>query len=99
MNMVVPGAAYFAALSRRLNSTCSNSTAPSETIGMSVARSSCTAGCRRILRGRPDFGGGPQRRADDLREVVRRELRRHRAGFELGHVEEIGNETIEPLGF
>ena len=37
MNMVVPAAAYFAALSRRLNSTCSNNTASSDTIGTSVA--------------------------------------------------------------
>ena len=92
MKIVVPAAAYFAALSRRLNSTCSNSTASSDTIGMSVARSSCTAWCRRIL------SGALQGRADDLRKVVRRELRRHRAGFELGHVEQIGDETIEPLG-
>ena len=41
----------------------------------------------------------PQGRADDFRQIVRRELGRHGAGFELGHVEQIGDEPIEPLGF
>src|SRR5262245_1929056 len=39
---VVPAGAYFAALSRRLNSTCSNSTASSATMGKSLAISTST---------------------------------------------------------
>ena len=40
-----------------------------------------------------------ERRADDLADIVRRGVRLDRAGFELGHVEQIGDEAVEPLGF
>ena len=42
IEMVVPGGAYLAALSRRLNSTCSNNTASSSSIGSSGLNSSDT---------------------------------------------------------
>ena len=41
--------------------------------------------------------GAPQRAADDLAKIVRRHIRHDRAGFELRHVEQIGDEPIEPL--
>ncbi len=36
--------------------------------------------------------------ADDLAEVVQGSVRRDRAGFQPGHVEQIGDEPVEPLG-
>ena len=48
---------------------------------------------------REDLAGAPQRAADDLAEIVQRGVRHDRAGFELGHVEQIGDEAVEPLGF
>jgi hypothetical protein len=45
-----------------------------------------------------DFRGPLQRRADDLRQIMRLQFRRHRAGFELGHVEKVGDEAVEPFG-
>ncbi len=36
-------------------------------------------------------------RSDDLAQVVQRRVGRDRAGLELGHVEQIGDEAIEPL--
>ena len=88
------GGAYLAALSRRLNSACSNSTASSfehRQVGREIELRRGDG--RRILPARR------KRRADDLAEIVRREIRRDRAGFELGHVEQIGDEAVEPLGF
>ena len=85
--------AYLAALSSRLNSTCSNSTASSSSIGRSAAE------FQRYLVMRQDLAGAPQRTADDLADIVRARVRHDRAGFELGHVEQIGDEAIEPLGF
>ena len=93
MRIVVPAGAYLAALSSRLNSTCSNSTASSSSIGRSAASSSST----RVLR--QDLAGAPQRAADDLAEIVQRGVRHDRAGLELGHVEQVGDEAVEPLGF
>ena len=52
IDIVVPAGAYFAALSRRLNSTCSNSTASSSSIGRSAASSSETLCRTRILLAR-----------------------------------------------
>ena len=46
-----------------------------------------------------DAAGPAQRAADDFAEIVQRHIRRNRAGFELGHVEQIGDEAVEPLGF
>ena len=46
-----------------------------------------------------DLGGALQRAADDLADVVRREVGRDGAGFQLGHVEKVGDEAVEPLGF
>ena len=47
---------------------------------------------------REDLAGAPQRAADDLAEVVQRGVGHDRAGFELGHVEQVGDEAVEPLG-
>ena len=85
--------AYLAALSSRLNSTCSNSTASSSSIGRSAASSSSTWCRARILLARS------QRAADDLAEIVQRGVGHDGAGFELGHVEQVGDEAVEPLGF
>ena len=90
-DIVVPAGAYFAALSRRLNSACSNSTA-----------SSPASADRRRAPATPcdgeNLAGAPQRAADDLAEIVRRGIRHDGAGFQLGHVEQIGDEAVEPLG-
>ena len=51
------------------------------------------------LVAREDAAGAAQRAADDLAEVVQRDIGRDRAGFELGHVEQVGDEAVEPLGF
>ena len=48
---------------------------------------------------REDLAGTAQRAADDLAEIVPRGIRHDRAGFQPGHVEQIGDEAIEPLGF
>ena len=44
-----------------------------------------------------NFFGAAQRAADDLAKVMRREVRRDRARFQLGHVEQVGDEPIEPF--
>ena len=49
------------------------------------------------LVARQDAAGAAQRAADDLAESCKRDVRRDRAGFELGHVEQIGDEAVEPL--
>ena len=41
----------------------------------------------------------PQCAADDLADVVTRRIRHDGAGFQLGHVEQIGDKAVEPLGF
>ena len=77
----------------RLNSTCSNSTASSfehRQIGREFQFD---------LMARQDAAGAAQRAADDLAEIVQRDVRRDRPGFELGHVEQIGDEPVEPFGF
>ena len=74
----VPAGAYFAALSSRLNSTCSNSTGSTSTIGRSAARSTSTrwpastwpARCRALPTISPRSCGG----------AVRRDRARTRAG-------------------
>ncbi len=81
-----------AALSSRLNRTCSNRTASRWSIGRSAASSSSTRWWARILL------GAPQRAADDLAEIVQSGVRHDGAGFELGHVEQVGDEAVEPLG-
>ena len=48
---------------------------------------------------RQDLAGALQRAADDLAEVVQRGVRHDGAGLELGHVEQVGDEAVEPLGF
>ena len=40
-----------------------------------------------------------QRGPDDLAEIVRCRIGHNGAGFELGHVEQVGDEAIEPLRF
>ena len=90
--MVDPSGAYLAALSRMLNSACSNSTASTSSIGRSAATSTSTRWRARI------FAGAPQRGADDLAEIARRGVEGERARFEPGHVEQIGDEAVEPLG-
>ena len=44
-----------------------------------------------------DFPGAAQGAADDLADIMPRRVRHDRAGFELGHVEQIGDEAVEPL--
>ena len=46
-----------------------------------------------------DAAGAAQRAADDFAEIVQRDVRRDGAGFELGHVQQIGDEAVEPLRF
>ena len=48
---------------------------------------------------RQNLASASQRAADDLAEVVQRRVGHHGAGFELGHVEQVDNEAIEPLRF
>ena len=48
---------------------------------------------------RQDAAGAAQRAADDLADIVQGDVRRYRAGFELGHVEEVGDEAVEPFRF
>ena len=48
---------------------------------------------------REDLAGALQGGADDLADVVERSVRRDRAGFEPGHVEQVGDEAVEPLRF
>ena len=47
---------------------------------------------------RQDLAGAPQRAADDLAEIVQGGVRHDRAGLQLGHVEQVGDEAVEPLG-
>ena len=92
MRTVVPSGAYFAALSSRLKSTCSKSTGSTSTIGRSSARSTSTwwpastrpARCSALPTISPRSCGGA--------------VRRDGAGFEPGHVEQVGDEAVEPLG-
>ena len=46
---------------------------------------------------RQDAAGAAQRAADDLADIVQRHVRRHGAGFELGHVEQVGDEAVKPF--
>ena len=46
-----------------------------------------------------NLAGAPQRAADDLVEIVERGVEHEGAGFEPRHVEQIGDEAVEPLGF
>ncbi len=90
--MVVPGGAYFAALSSRLNSTCSNSTASISSIGRSAARLDLDPVARR---------GSCSRARSALPTISPRScsgaVRHDRAGLEPGHVEQVGDEAVEPL--
>ena len=45
-----------------------------------------------------DLGCAPQRAANDLAEIVPRGIGHDDAGFQLGHVQEVGDKAIEPLG-
>ena len=45
-----------------------------------------------------NLAGAPQRAADDLAEIVRGGVECERAGLEPRHVEEVGDEAVEPLG-
>ena len=46
-----------------------------------------------------DFGSALQGTAHDLAYVVQREVRHDGAGLQLGHIEKVGDEAIEPLTF
>src|ERR1700716_1125602 len=48
---------------------------------------------------REDLAGAPQCATDDLADIVRRRIRHDGAGFQLGHVEQIRDKAVEPLGF
>ena len=48
---------------------------------------------------REDFARPPQGTADDLAEIVQSGVRHDGARLQLGHVEQVRNEAIEPLGF
>src|ERR1700678_2813433 len=91
MRMVEPSGAYLAALSRILNKACSSNTASTSSIGRLLAMSSSTWWCARILAAR--------RSADDLAEIVGGGVGHERARFELGHVEQVGDEAVEAFGF
>ena len=93
MRTVVPAGAYLAALSKRLNRACSNRTGSISTIGRSLASSTSTRCCARILLARS------QGAADNLAEVMQSGVRHDSARFQLGHVEQIGDEAVEPLRF
>ena len=90
--MRLPGGAYLAALSSRLNKTCSN-------------RIAVEPQHRQIGRD-DDFdpmpgqhaAGAFQRGTDDLGDIHQIELQLDRAGFEAGHVEQIADEAVEALG-
>src|SRR6266849_2565620 len=84
----LPGGAYLAALSSRLNSTCSNSIASSRSIGRSAASAMSTR-CRARI--------SPERRADDLAEIEEIEAQLDRAGFQAGHIKQIADEAVEAL--
>ena len=46
---------------------------------------------------REDPARAAQRTADDLADVIESDGGRHRPGFELGHVEQVGDEAVESL--
>ena len=46
---------------------------------------------------RQNFARALQGRTDDLADIVRRRIGLDRAGLKSGHVEQIGDEAIEPL--
>ena len=46
-----------------------------------------------------DLAGTAQGATDDLADIVPRGVGDDGAGFELGHVEQVGDEAVEPLGF
>ena len=46
-----------------------------------------------------DFSSATQGGADDVADIVKRVVRLHRAGLDPGHVEQIGDEAVQPLGF
>ena len=48
---------------------------------------------------RQNLGGTGERAAHEFVQIVKRRLRNDRAGFEPGHVEQVGNEPVEPLRF
>ena len=48
---------------------------------------------------REDLAGAFKSAADHLAEIVQGGVRDNCAGLQLGHVEQIGDESIEPLGF
>ncbi len=90
--MVVPAGEYLAALSSRLNSDLLEQDCIQLQHRQACGELQFDLRCRaRILL------GAPQRAADDLAEIVRRRVRHDGAGFELGHVEQIGDEAVEPL--
>ena len=92
MVTAVPGGAYLAALSSRLNSTCSNSTGSSRSSGRPGSSSSVT-------RCSPAAARAPQHDAHHIGQVHRFQIGRQRAGFQPGHVQQIGDEMVEPFGF
>src|SRR5215470_1253576 len=48
---------------------------------------------------RQDLAGTAERAADDLGEIMQRDVRHDGTRLEPGHVEQIGYEAVEPLGF
>jgi hypothetical protein len=51
------------------------------------------------MMARQDAAGTAQGAADDLAEIVQSDVWGDGAGFELGHVEQVGNKAVKPLGF
>jgi hypothetical protein len=51
------------------------------------------------MRADEDFAGPAQRAADDLARSMQRCIRHHGTGLQLGHIQQIGDETVQPLGF
>ena len=88
------GGAYFAALSSRLNSTCSNSTSSRSSIGKIRLQIEPASDAR---------PGSSWRAASALPITSARSIRPvrslQRSGLEPRHVQQIADEAVEPLGF
>src|SRR5262249_38215042 len=90
IRIVVSLGEYFAALSSKLNKTCSKRTASTSSMGRSAARSSSTRWCAKILLARRKASAGA------LADRGGRGVGHVRAGFGPGHVEQVGEEAVEP---
>ena len=86
------GGAYFAALSSRLNSTCSNSTAiepQQRQIGRDIDLDAVAG---------QHLAGALQRAPTISPTSISSGFELDRAGFQPGHVEQVADEAVQPLG-